>query len=85
MTDATLTPFVPDTAADSLALEIAEAFGDTARLFLYRRVCATHDRSVVHKAFRESMEIPAHQIRKSRPAIFFAILYAYDHRNGSRR
>jgi hypothetical protein len=84
MTDTRPIPFVPDTAADALALEIAEAFGDTTRLFLYRRVCATHDRSVVHKAFREAMEIPAHQVRKSRPAIFFAILCAYDHRHDPR-
>lgn len=77
-------PFIPKTPADALALDIARAFGDTTHLPHYLRVCATHDRSVVYRAFREAMEVPAHQVKRSRPAIFFFILHAYDHRNSPR-
>ncbi|MEW6051060.1 MAG: hypothetical protein AB1644_08395 [Candidatus Zixiibacteriota bacterium] len=73
-------PFAPRTAADALALEIAVRFGDIARLSLYRQICGNHDRSVVYRAFREAMAVPADQVKKSRRALFLFILHAYDHR-----
>lgn len=72
-------PFVPRSAADALALEIAVRFGDIRRLTLYRQICANHDRSVVYRAFREAMAVPAAQVKKSRRAIFLFILHAYEH------
>ena len=71
-------PFVPKTPADALALEIAQTFGDEQRLSFYRQICAAHDRSLVYRAFRETMAIPADQVKKSRLAIFLFILRAYD-------
>lgn len=78
-------PFAPRTAADALALEIAVSFGDLARLSLYRQVCARHDHSVVYRAFREAMLVPAEQVKKSRRAIFLFILHAYDHHDNHPR
>lgn len=77
-------PFIPKTSADALALEIARAFGDELRLPLYRQVCAAHNRFVVYRAYRETMAVPAHQVKRSRRAIFFFILHAYDHRTTPR-
>lgn len=77
MTNARPVPFLPRNPADALAFDIARSFGDMAHLSLYRQVCGTHDRSVVYRAFREAMEVPAEQVRKSRRAIFFFILRSY--------
>jgi hypothetical protein len=38
----------------------------------------------VYRAYREAMAIPAHQVKKSRRAIFFFILHAYDHQDAAR-
>ena len=84
MTTTQPVPFIPKTNADALALEIAQSFKDEIRLEMYRRVCVSREHSVVYKAFRETMAIPAHQVKKSRPAIFFFILHAYDKENAAR-
>lgn len=78
-------PLVPLSAEDALALEIAVRFGDIVRLALYRRICARYDRSLVYRAFREALDMPAMQVKKSRRAVFLCILYAYDHDSNTPR
>jgi hypothetical protein len=78
MTKSPVSSFVPRTAADSLALEIAQAFNDERHLSTYRKVCQRRNYSFVYKAYRETMAIPPHRIKKSRRAIFFFLLRAYD-------
>jgi len=78
MTTSQPIPFIPKTAADALALEIAQAFSDEARLPFYRQVCAAHDRSVVYRAFRETLDMPVAHIKKSRKALFIYLLRSYD-------
>lgn len=85
MTKPQLTPFIPKTAADSLALEIAQAFNDEKHLSTYRKVCLRRNLSAVYKVYRETMSIPPHRIKKSRRAIFFFLLRAYDRNHTSRR
>ena len=84
MTSTLPIPFIPKNAADALALEIARSFGDETHLSLYRQVCATHNRSLVYRAYREALDMPAERVRKSRRAIFFFIVHQYDRANHSR-
>lgn len=71
-------PFIPRTPADALAVEITRAFNDESRLSFYRQICAGHEHSVVYRAFRETMAIPADQVKRSRRALFLFILHSYD-------
>lgn len=71
-------PFIPRTAADALAVEIARAFGDEVRLPFYRQVCAAHNRSLVYRAYREALVMPEHQIKKSRRALFIYLIRHHD-------
>lgn len=71
-------PFIPKTAADALALEIARAFGDEVRLPFYRQICAAHDHSLVYRAYREALVMPEHQIKKSRRALFIYLIRHHD-------
>lgn len=77
-------PFIPKSAADALALQIAQSFGDERRLPLYRKVCGAYDRSLVYRAYREALEIPAERVKKSRRAIFLYILHDYANEGHSR-
>ena len=77
-------PFVPKSAADALALQIAQSFDDEERLPLYQRACATHNQSLVYRAYREALQVPAEKVRKSRRAIFFFILHTYEDKNSAR-
>lgn len=70
--------FIPQTAADALAVEITRAFHDEARLSFYRQICARHDHSIVYRAFKETMTIPAEQVKRSRRALFLFFLHSYD-------
>lgn len=71
-------PFVPRSKADALALEIAQAFGDEARLPFYREVCSAHEPGNVYRAFREAMAVPIADIKKSRRALFIYLVHEYD-------
>jgi hypothetical protein len=84
MTSPQFTAFIPRNADESLALEIAEAFNDARHLATYLKVCARRNRSVVYRAYRETMAIPSHRIRKSRRAIFFFILRANERKYSTR-
>lgn len=70
-------PFTPKTPKDALALEISRAFADEIRLPFYREVCSAHPYPLVYRAYRDVMAIPAHQVRKSRRALFLFILHSY--------
>lgn len=72
-------PFIPKTAADALALEIARAFSDEVRLPFYRQVCTAHSNGLVYRAYREALAMPSHQIKKSRRALFIYLIRQYDH------
>lgn len=78
MTTSTPQQFIPRTAGDALAVEIARTFHDDARLALYRRICAGHDHSLVYRAFKETMEVPQEQVKRSRRALFLFFLHSYD-------
>lgn len=79
MTTSRPIPFIPKTAADALALEIARAFGDEVRLPFYRQVCAAHSNGLVYRAYREALAMPSYQIKKSRRALFIYLIRQYDH------
>jgi hypothetical protein len=78
MTSTKSTPFIPKNAADALALEIAQQFGDEANLAFYRGLCAEYPRAMVYRAFREALSVPLHKIRSSRRALFTYLLRQYD-------
>jgi len=75
--------FIPRTAADALALEIATSFGDTGRLTFYRQICAAHPHGLVYRAYREALTMPEHQIKKSRRALFIYLIRHYDHQTNN--
>jgi hypothetical protein len=72
-------PFIPRTAVDALALEIARAFNDEVRLPFYRQVCAAHVHSLVYRAYRQALAMPEHQLKKSRRALFIYLIRQHDH------
>lgn len=78
MTPRPPTPFVPKNAADALALEIAQRFGDEANLSYYRGLCAEYPRAMVYRAFREVLAVPSHEIRSSRRSLLTWLLRQYD-------
>lgn len=78
MTNQQHIPFIPGNANDALALDIARAFHDESRMALYREVCGAYDHQLIYKAFRETMQVPSHQVKKSRRAIFFYIIKTYE-------
>ncbi len=63
--------------ADSLAEEIAESFGDLSNIERYRRICRTHDRQPIYRAYREAADMPLSKIKKSRTALFIYLLRKY--------
>ena len=71
-------PFEPKTPSDALALEIATAFGDQAHLPLYRQICSAHNHSNVYRAFKDTLRIPIHKIKRSRRALFIYLLKKYE-------
>ena len=64
--------------AEVLAQEIAQAFGDTSQVDVYRRICNTHDRQVVYRAYREAVDVPLSKIKKSRSALFIYLIRKYE-------
>jgi len=78
MNDPRPIPFIPNTPADALALEIARSFNDEVRLPLYRQICSAHDHTVVFRAFREALRTPLSKIKKSRRALLIYLLRKYD-------
>lgn len=70
----TTIPFVPHNATDYLAHEIANAFGDLAKLPYYRHICQKFGHEFVYRVFREVMAYPSEKIRKSRRALFHHII-----------
>lgn len=83
MTKTSPASFVPQNRRDALILEIVRAFNDEARLPLYRRTCANLPFQIVFRAYREAMAVPYHRVRKSRAAIFFFALHAYENDENS--
>ena len=71
--------FIPRTAADALALEIASAFNDEARLPFYRQICCANPLAIVYRAFRATQSMPSWRIKKSRRALFIYLLHKYAH------
>jgi|GEM_PF-4913481 len=67
-------PFEPKTRADTLALEIAREFADEPHLPAYRSICATHDETLVRRAFSHVKAMPENKIKKSRRALFIHIV-----------
>jgi len=63
--------------ADALAEEIAESLGDLTNIDRYRRMCRTHDRQIVYRAYREAADMPISKIKKSRTALFIYLLRKY--------
>ena len=72
--------FTPKTPADALALEIAKGFNDEKRLPLYRQICSGHSQSLVYRAFKETMNLPLHKIKKSRRALFIFLIKKYENK-----
>ena len=72
--------FEPQSDADALAWEIAQAFHDEINLRQYRRICASHERSFIYITYKDVMSIPIDRVRKSRAAIFFHKIREYDTR-----
>lgn len=64
--------------AKALGYEIALAFGDMNQLELYQRICLSHDRRIVYRAFRETVEIPYSKVKKSRRALFIYLIRKYE-------
>jgi hypothetical protein len=71
-------PFIPQTPADALALEIAQSFKDEVRLPLYRQICSAYDHSFVYRVFRQSLRTPESKIKKSRRALLIYLLRKYE-------
>lgn len=71
--------FIPHSAADALALEIATAFNDEVRLPFYRQVCCANPQAIVYRAFRAAQSMPSWRIKKSRRALFTYLLHKYAH------
>lgn len=78
MNDNNPIPFVPKTASDALAFEIAKAFNDQVRLPLYQQICSAHDHSIVYRAYRFALRVPEYKIKKSRRALLIYLLRKYD-------
>ncbi len=79
MTEGRPIRFIPHSAAEALALEIASAFGDETRLPVYLRFCREYPSAIVYRAFRAAQSMPAWRITKSRPALFFYLVRTYAH------
>lgn len=78
MTDFHPMPFIPKSASDALALEIAASFRDLARLPIYREICSAHDHAFLRRILKETMKTPAYKIKKSRRALFIYLLRKYE-------
>jgi len=74
-------PFIPQTPADALALEIAQSFNDEVRLPLYRQICSAHEHSIVYRAYRLVLRMPESKIKKSRRAYLIYLLKKYEAKN----
>lgn len=75
-----MTPFIPHSKREYLALMMAQAFHDEAQVRLYLQACQKYSLQIVYRAFAEAKSVPDAQVRKSRAAIFFYLLkrYSYD-------
>jgi len=67
------------TERDSLAHELAHAFGETEYLHRYKVCCGKYPQWVIEKAFNIAQTFPQERIRKSRAAIFFYLVKQYAH------
>lgn len=67
------------TKRDYLAQLIAQTFNVEADIKRYQNVCRKYALRVVWRAFAEAKSVPASQIKKSRPALFFYLLKKYSH------
>lgn len=70
-------PFSPRSRVDSLALEIAVALKDEARLPLYRMYCQRYEETIIRRALATAQEVPDDKIKKSRPALFIFLMKRY--------
>jgi hypothetical protein len=62
-----------------LARQIAETFHDLDRLRSYDVCCQKYPPPLIQQAFKDALNIPEAQIKKSRAAIFFYLVKRYAH------
>lgn len=68
---------------DPFARQIAETFGDLDRLRSYDICCRKYPLALIQRAFRDALNVPEAQIKKSRAAIFFYLVKRYAHQTSN--
>ena len=74
-----LKDFVPKTKEEQLALEVAQTLSDENSFYHYVQLCQKYPENLIRQILEEVQAVPAHQIRKSRGALFTFLVKKKSH------